>query len=311
MPCIDIIIVNWNSGVQLQTCVESLLSFGDSLIAKIIVVDNGSTDDSLGFLASVNSVMLIRTGENLGFGRACNLGSNEADSEYLLFLNPDARIMPGTLRVVCEYMSSDVARMVGICGVRLVDEGGNVQRHCARFPSWRTYVSLALGFSVVFPRKYLTNFMIEFDHKTSRRVDHVIGAFFFLRRELFVALDGFDERFFVYLEDLDFSLRARQAGWLTHYLADATAFHKGGGVSAQVKARRLFYSLRSHILYAFKHYRRPQAWAVAVLTMFVEPFPRLLRALIRLSRSEARDTLCGFVMLWRDSPNFIRRGLHG
>ena len=309
---VDVVVVNWNSGAQLRACVESVLAFGDRLVGKIIVVDNGSTDDSLNFLNSLNflqsggGITLIRAGENLGFARACNRGAAKAESEYLLFLNPDARVMPGTLGTVCDYMNSEAAKTVGICGVKLIGENGSAQRHCVRFPGWRTYMSSVLGLSAVFPRYFPSHFMREFDHQDSRRVDHVMGAFFFVRRKLFEYLCGFDEQFFVYLEDLDFSLRARNAGWSTYYLAEATVFHKGGGTSEQVKAQRLFYSIRSRILYSYKHFSRPAAFFLLITTLFVEPVSRLVLALSRRSGDMALETLQGFALLWRDLPNILR-----
>ncbi len=308
---VDVVVVNWNSGRQLQACIESVVAFGDGLVGRIVIVDNGSTDDSLSFCRSVGEITVIRAGENLGFARACNRGAVEAAGEYVLFLNPDVRIMRGTLAGVCEFMSSGAAESVGICGVKLVGEDGKVQRGCARFPGWLHMVSIAVGASVFLPSLFPSHFMSEFDHERSRAVDHVIGAFFCVRRGLFEVLGGFDERFFVYLEDLDFSLRAKATGRTAYYLADAAAFHKGGGTSEQVKAHRLFYSLRSRLLYAFKHFSRYQAWIVSAVTLLLEPFPRLLRAALRRSLPEARDTVRGYAMLWRDAPGFMRRALHG
>lgn len=308
---VDVVIVNWNAGTQLRDCVDSVIRYGQPLVNHIIVVDNGSTDGSELTVQDLPNVKLIRAGHNLGFARASNLGASHADAQYLLFLNPDARLMPGTLDIVCTYMDSNAAEPVGICGIKLVDTEGHTHRHCARFPTWRAWLWQALGLSMVLPRYFPSYFMYEFDHETDRQVDHVIGAFFFVRTEVFRRLKGFDERFFVYFEDLDFSLRARQSGWLTQYLANAVAFHKGGGVSEQVKAHRLFYSLRSRILYAFKHFRRAEAWTVAAVTLLIEPFPRLLRAVLRHSPTEARDTLRGYAMLWRDVPNILRSPAHG
>ena len=308
---VDIVVVNWNSGRQLQACIESVIAFGDGLVGKIIIVDNGSTDDSLNFGRSGGEITVIRAGENLGFARACNRGAAEATGDYLLFLNPDVRILRGTLSGVCKFMTSDAAGTVGICGVKLVGEDGKIQRGCTRFPGWLHMVAIAAGASALFPSLFPSHFMSEFDHEKNRAVDHVIGAFFCVRSELFEDLGGFDERFFVYLEDLDFSLRAKKTGRTTYYLAEATAFHKGGGISEQVKAHRLFYSLRSRLLYAFKHFKRHQAWSISAITLLLEPCPRLLRAVIHRSFSEARDTLRGYAMLWRDAPNFMRRAMHG
>ena len=97
-----------------------------------------------------------------------------------------------------------------------------------------------LGLDLIHPRSALNLFMVEWEHDENRQVDQVMGAFFLVRRSLFCALGGFDERFFVYMEDVDFSYRAHKEGWRSYYLADTQVFHKGGGVSSQAKARRLF-----------------------------------------------------------------------
>src|SRR5258708_40080093 len=101
--------------------------------------------------------------------------------------------------------------------------------------------------------------MSDCDYFDTRRVDVVTGAFLLVRRGIFEVLGGFDERFFVYLEDVDFLYRVGQAGWRCYYLAAARAYHRGGGCSEQAKAARLFYALRSRILYSYKHFGRASA----------------------------------------------------
>jgi len=124
---------------------------------------------------------------------------------------------------------------------------------------------------------------------TSRNVDQVIGAFFMIRRALFDSLSGFDERFFVYYEEVDLSLRARQAGFRSAYFDGARALHHGGVSSDQVRAARLFYSLRGRLLYADKHFTRLGALLVWAVTFYVERPIRTLRALGhgRLARARA------------------------
>lgn len=305
---IDVIVVNWNSGRQLKECIESIWEYGAGYVSRCIVVDNGSTDGSLDFIADDQDVSLVRADCNLGFAKACNIGAGQASSDFLLFLNPDAKLMRDSLSGPVSLMHSQFSESVGICGVKLLDEHFRVQLHCVRFPSFRNYFGSATGLSALFPRWFPSHFMNDFDHMSNREVDHVIGAFFLVRRSLFEQLHGFDERYFVYLEDLDFSLRAHKLGWKTHYLADAVAYHKGGGTSEQVKAHRLFYSLRSRMIYAFRHFSRPAAWGVVGLTMLVEPWPRLVRAVLRRSWQEARDTLRGYCMLWKDLPATLQKG---
>jgi len=294
---VSVVIVNWNGGAHLETCIASVLSHGDGHVDHITVVDNGSTDDSLSAVRDLPQVHLIEAGENLGFARACNRGAQGVRSDFLLFLNPDAAVFAGTLgRALCEMADSACAD-VGICGVQLIDGEGVVARSCARFPTALGFCLVATGLGRLFPGRGIL--MEDWAHDQTRDVDHVIGAFFLVRRQLFEDLGGFDERFFVYLEDLDFSLRAKQRGWRSRYLVEAKAFHLGGGTSSQVKDRRLFYSLRSRILYAFKHFKRPEAVSVLVATCVAEPLIRLVWAGAKFSWSTFAETLRGYRMLYR------------
>jgi len=300
----DVVIVNWNSGDQIERCVDSLAG---AQTQSVIVVDNASTDGSEQTIAGRPGVTLFQSTNNMGFGRACNLGAEQANSEYLLFLNPDAAVYPATLREALSFMQDPTNAQVGICGVQLVDESGHVARSCARFPTASGFVAHAVGLDRIFPR--LGHFMAEWQHNSTREVDHVIGAFFFVRRALFESLGGFDERFFLYLEDLDFSYRARQAGWRSVYLAEVQAFHAGGGTSNQVKARRLFYSLRSRLLYAAKHFSALGAALVFLATLVLEPLSRSALALARLSWPSLKETWSGYAMLWRWLPQWVFKGV--
>jgi len=310
IPRVRIVVVNWNSGDQLGACLVSLDTLEEDgfAVESVVVVDNGSCDGSAearnlhrhGFVA-------IHNAENRGFAAACNQGAMHCDADYLLFLNPDTRVFPRTVSDVVRFMSSAEAERVGICGIKLLGEGGIVQRHCARFPDWRNFVAHALGTRAIARRGPGDFLMLDFNHESSRAVDHVIGAFYFVRRELFTKLGGFCEDYFLYLEDLDCSLRARQAGWSAYYLAEAEAFHRGGGTSERIMAARLYYSLRARIIYAFKHFSPFGAFAVALATLAVEPFFRLLRGAARGSVSEVVDTLRGYWMLYTDLPGCIGR----
>lgn len=303
LPMMDVIVVNWNAGHQLCTCIDSITQYAHGLVKQTIVVDNGSVDGSDARIEGLPNVTLIRTGANLGFGKACNLGAQHAKSDYLLFINPDAALYDDTLPKALAFMQDPANTNVGICGVQLLDEARHVSRSCARFPSAVGFVAHAVGLDRFFPR--LGHFMAEWDHAQTREVDHVIGAFFLVRRELFNALHGFDERFFVYLEDLDFSYRAHQVDWRSVYLADVQAFHAGGGTSNQVKARRLFYSLRSRLLYAFKHFSWMGAFVVLLATLLVEPLSRSAQALLRRSWAGLKETWAAYGMLWRWLPQWV------
>lgn len=300
----DVIIVNWNSGDQLRNCIESLYS---SDLDSIIVVDNGSTDGSTKFLSRFPKINLIQSSNNLGFGKACNLGVSYAKSDYLLFLNPDAAVYESTLEKSLQFMQSPNNADVGICGVQLIDEMGRIAHSCTRFPTMTSIAAHSIGLSRFFPK--MGYFMSEWSHDTTQQVDHVIGAFFLVRRNLFEALNGFDELFFVYLEDLDFSYRAKKAGWRSIYLADVKAHHVGGGTSNKIKARRLFYSLRSRLLYSVKHFDFLEVTVVFLTTLLVEPLARSILSLFRLSWIELKETWQAYALLWAWLPQWLFKGI--
>lgn len=301
IPCevglIEIIIVNWNSGEQLRACIESIEKHRGDLVRRVIVVDNDSSDGSVASVENFQGVTLIRAGSNLGFGKACNLGAAQSKGDYLLFLNPDAALYAHTLPKAIAHARDPKNSKVGIFGVQLLNENGDVARSCARFPTVKGFAAHALALNLFSPR--LGHRMAEWDHGDTRKVDQVIGAFFWVRRELFVSLNGFDERFFVYFEEVDFSLRARNSGWSSIYLSDVQAFHAGGGTSNQVKAKRLFYSLRSRLIYSKKNFSTLNAFGTLLVTFFVEFFSRSVLSLLRGSLSSLRETWGAYLMLWQ------------
>ena len=300
---LDIVIVNWNSGSMLERCLDSVASVNDpSIVGDVTVVDNASDDGSADHLGphGLLKIRRCRNASNLGFAKACNAGVRYGSADYVLFLNPDMRLESDSLAAPLAVMDKAENSSVGIVGIQLVNSAGAVWRSCARFPTAGSMAMRIFGLDAVAPRWFPSYPMVEWDHAHSRDVDHVIGAFFLVRRRLFESLGGFDERFFMYLEDLDFSLRARQAGWRSTFLADVRAQHVGGGTSAQVKTARLFYSLKSRLLYVRKHFAPLPAASLMAGTLLLEPVPRLVRALARANISEAGETVGAFAMLWRD-----------
>jgi hypothetical protein len=307
---IDIIIVNWNSGNQLRVCLKSIEQYGKNGLGGVVVVDNASTDGSADRLEECFGVPLelIRNQKNLGFARACNQGARAGSAPYLLFLNPDAEVFDQSISRPLQYMETEENADVGICGVQLVDNSGAMSRTCARFPTLGRLSAQAFGLNKIPGLKHTGMPMKDWDHGHTAEVDQVMGSFFMIRRKLFEALDGFDERFFVYFEEVDLSFRARSMGYKSVYLADAQAYHAGGGTSGQVKAIRLFYSLRSRLLYGFKHFPRLKAWALVIVTMTIEPLTRLIFCAFYRDWKGMLNTLQGYRLIWRNLPRVVALG---
>jgi N-acetylglucosaminyl-diphospho-decaprenol L-rhamnosyltransferase len=299
VPTVAIVIVNWNAGDQLGACVASIESADQKAwrLSCVTVVDNASLDGSVEGLSSCGPcVQVVRNSANRGFAAACNQGARLVTADYLLFLNPDTRLDAGSLDAAVSALEHPANHGVAVAGIQLYEEAGEVARSCARFPTVRSMLIAALGL----PRAGLGRgfAMIEWAHDETRAVDHVIGAFYLVRAAVFRDLGGFDERFFVYLEDVDFSLRAHQAGWRTLYLADARAFHRGGGTSAAVPAQRLAYSVKSRLAYARKHFSRSGVLVVGLGILLAEPVIRLSRAAARLSAADARAIVGAYRLVW-------------
>jgi len=301
---VHVVIVNWNSGAQLRECLQSFAAVADDdVAARVTVIDNASTDGSSEGLEASMPLAVVRNADNRGFGAACNQGAAGSEADFLLFLNPDTRLMPGSFAEPVRYLRARENETVGIGGIQLVDADGRVARNTARAPTAWSMVGNSVGFDRLAPRLFPPHFVTEWAHDQTRTVDQVMGAFFLVRRSLFEALGGFDEHFFVYYEDLDLSMRARAQGWQSVYLSTAQAFHRGQGTTEGATARRTFYFCRSRILYARKHFGALGALAVTLATLALEPLARLAAA----PRS-AGDILRAFAMLWRDLPAILRTG---
>lgn len=296
---VSIVVVNWNAGTQLRECIESVARTGSgkSHARELVVVDNASTDDSVRGIDQCGIPLhLIANAANRGFAAACNQGARETQGEYLLFLNPDTRLFADSLTRPLEFMERPESAAIGICGIRLIDESGNTSTCAARFPSLRVLAGVILGLAKLFPRMFPPHLMTPRELNGSRVVDQVIGAFFLIRRDAFDRCGGFDERFFVYFEEVDLSLRAKHFGYASYFLSDVAAFHKGGGCSDQVKAARLFYSLRSRVLYAKKHYSATDFFGLMLL-MTVELPLRVGRSVVRMSWADLLNTLMAYRQL--------------
>ncbi len=306
---LDIIIVNWNSGDQLKVCISSIGGAKQDgfILRDVIIVDNASTDASLNGIDCLGvPVTVIRNSENRGFAAACNQGAAMAESDYLLLLNPDAYLFEDSLVLPIAFMERTENTKRGICGVQLIDDSGEECLSYARFPDLWSFVVQATGLNMVHAMTENGKVKNKSDDSGVLVVDQVIGAFFVVRKVVFDQLKGFDERFFVYFEEVDFSLRALNNGWTSVCLTGVRCGHVGGLSSRQVKASRLFYSLRSRILYSFKHFSLFSAITLLIMTLMPEFFSRLIFTFVRSAWSDFGHTVHGYSMLIRSLPATLR-----
>jgi N-acetylglucosaminyl-diphospho-decaprenol L-rhamnosyltransferase len=307
LPTLDIIIVNWNAGPHLGSCLQSVASASHSgfALGRVVVVDNASRDGSekmppVGGL----SLTVIRNDVNRGFAAACNQGAKAGVGDYLLLLNPDTELFASSLTDCVAFMENQANCQVGIAGAALVDADGRPGVLGGRFPTVGTFLADALGLSLAWPGRFPGLLVRPPAPRDVEDIDAVMGAFFLIRGALFRRLGGFDERFFVYLEDVDLSWRAREMGFRSVVLGGVRVRHVGGASSQSIPAERLFYALRSRLLYGFKHFTKAGAAALAAVTFF-EFAPRMARAAWRLSMVEARSTATAYALLLREMPRLL------
>ncbi len=253
----SVIYVNWNCAEEIAASVESVRAWNRSVQFEVIVVDNASPQGT-GTLEQDRGIQLIRNPENGGFGAGCNLGAVHASGRYLLFLNPDTRFESDVLGELVCFL--DNRPSVGLAGPLIVNEGGKVSFEAARslptlFNEFLQHSTLAFRFpnSAWASQPYLS----DWDHLSSREVESVIGACMLVRSQLFRTLEGFDERFFLYSEELDLCRRLRLTGSQVWYVHSARLMHKERRSTIQLFGsfnRVVLQNMRSQHYYFRKHH---------------------------------------------------------
>ncbi len=301
---IDVVIVNWNAGELLRNCVDSLLIHAnDREINNIFIVDNASTDNSLSLLPSNNKIQILKNHVNVGFAAACNIGFKKCTAEYVLLLNPDTVLFEDTLIKCKEAMKQDPE--IDIMGVQLLTKRGKISKSCARFPSPLRFVFDCTGLSLLYPKIFTPALlMTDWDHKTSRTVDQVMGAFMYFPNSLFQKNGYFDEQFFVYYEELDFCKRLSKIGGKIWFNADIQCRHLGMGTTSKITAFRLFLSIRSRLKYCRKHFSYPGFLIVWLATFLIEPFTRSAYSLIQKKANEIPDIWQAYRWVASGKANF-------
>lgn len=251
---VDVVVVSYNSGGRLRRCVEELaLDPG----IHVVVVDNASTDDSVK-TASELPVQVVPLQQNLGFGGGCNAGwrSSKAGAPYVLFLNPDARMSAGDVLRLADVMERTHS---GAVAPRIVGETGQLEPSLRRFPEVKSIFGQALFAHRIFPNARWTDEVIREPerYKQEGPCDWASGACLLVTRTLLERLDGFDEGFFMYCEDVDLCRRIWQAGREVIYTPAVLCTHAGG--ASAPRWRLLPVLAKSRIRYAQKHFGRARS----------------------------------------------------
>ena len=243
---LSVVIVSYNVRSYLEQCLQSVRKALEGIDSEVYVVDNHSTDDSVGVVRkSYPWVHLIESQENLGFACANNKAIRESSSEYVLLLNPDTVIEEDTLRGVLDFM--DAHPKAGGAGVQMHNADGTLAPESRRaLPTpWVSFLKM-LGFS---KRYYMSH--LSWDEPA--QIDVISGAFCMLRRRALDEVGLLDEDFFMYGEDIDLSYRLLKGGWQNWYLPFPIVHFKGKSTQkSDFRYVHVFYN--AMLIFFRKHY---------------------------------------------------------
>ncbi len=237
MPLVSIIIVNYNNASDVLRCLESIARWSGAHACEIIIVDNSSAAADLARLrAAPGAVRIIQNERNLGFGAANNRGAAQAQGEYLFFLNPDTYLLNDAVGGFLSFMESPQGRGAGAVGCLLEDADGNANHSYGDFQSMRLSEFLKRQllrvprsvYGAVFRRKPRVQARKKKTLSRPLKVDWITGADLFMRREAFLDAGGFDDRIFLYSEEIDLQRRLNGRGWSRWILDGPRIVHTHG-----------------------------------------------------------------------------------
>ncbi len=241
---LSVIIVNWNTKDLLCQCIDSLAHTVKKIDTEIFVVDNGSTDGSIGAVREkFPGVKMIENPVNLGFAKANNQALSISKGRYLLLLNPDTHVKDEAIPQMLSFMNAHAE--AGVVGAQLLNSDGSKQNSIANFPSLATELVNKSLLRWLFPEKFPGK---ETDYPGPVEVDSVIGACMLVRREAMEQVGLLDEEFFLFLEETDWCSRMKKAGWKIYHIPQAEVLHfQGKSAEAEKgKARIEYYRSRYH-----------------------------------------------------------------
>ena len=245
---LSVVILNYNVRYFLELCLKSVQLSISPIDAEIIVVDNNSTDDSCKMVKQLfPQITLIENKDNVGFAKANNQGVTIAKGDYVCILNPDTVVAENTFTSLLSF--AEKQKDLGIVGCKLIDGTGQFLPESKRnTPVVKVAIQKIFGNSKTYYANHLK------DNETGK-VDVLVGAFMFMKREIFNKVNGFDEDYFMYGEDIDLSYRVLSAGYNNFYFSDTTIIHYKGesALNDEHYAKRFYNAMQ---VFYKKHFKR-------------------------------------------------------
>jgi GT2 family glycosyltransferase len=264
---LEIIIVNFNTEKFLEQCLNSIYANKPAGDFKVWVIDNNSKDRSREMVREkFKQVVLIENDENLGYAGANNIALRLAQGKYILILNPDTVIQPGSLDIMIGFM--DKHSEVGVLGPKILNSDGTLQRCCRSFPALgQMFFEDTLLNRIINKNRLVGKYrMSGWDYNDIREVDQPMGSALMLRKKALKQVGLMDERFFMYYEDVDLCYRIKKEGWKIYLNPQAQVIHYGGQSHRWAVNEMFLEQYRSRYKFFKKHYGRLSASLLKFIT---------------------------------------------
>lgn len=263
MTILSIIILNYNTKDLILKCLKAIRGqYQNQLVSgefEVIIIDNGSSDGSVESIEKeikeAKNISLIKNKENLGFSKGNNLGAKKAKGRNLLFLNSDTQILDQGFLKMVEFL--DNHENIGILGGRLKNLGGSSQKSVGKFYNLFNVFLMLLGTERLG--------LLRESPKKEKKVDWVSGACLMIKNNLFKKIGGFDENFFMYVEDMEISFEANLRGFSTFFYPDANLLHTELGSSNKTFAILNIYKGLIHFYKKYKPF-----WQYLILYLLLK-----------------------------------------
>jgi GT2 family glycosyltransferase len=294
MVDLSICIVTYKAREYLRGCLDSLRANPPTLPYEILIIDNGSNDGTLEMLRDhYPEARLTCLGSNEGYTRPMNIALRQGEGKYLLQLNPDTVILPGTLDTLHAYMENHPE--CGICTPKVLNRDGSMQWQCRRSEArpWDV-ITYFTRLSQLFPHnpRFAGYLMTYRNPDETYAVQAVSGSCMFMRRTLIEQIGYLDGRYFAYQEDTDFCLRARRAGWQVVYHPAAKIIHHGAEGGTRVHLYRSAFEWHRSYYYYYSRWFAPDYFFLFNWLFYILMAGKLVLAMLKilLSRDKYPST---------------------
>ena len=218
---VSVIIVNYNTAWMTKECIESIFKYTNGPSFEVIVVDNASNDNSDSLLGEDKRLKYVKNKSNVGFGRANNIGASIATGKYLFCLNSDTILQGNAINSLFKFSENNKSLNIGTLGVLLVDKDGIINGPFSCFP--KPYLFFKSN------RHEIRRIRERIINGEYEKVDYVCGADMFIGSSVFKSIAGFDERFFMYCEEIDLQKRLCEKGFNNYVINNTDIIHLEGG----------------------------------------------------------------------------------